>query len=474
MIVVSKFLRACVCFLVVASTSLVTGQVLDAVYSVEEMINLCEIRNDFDKEGSVICDPAGVLSFVDRSDIENTFDGLEKTRFNVVVVPGMSNAGYGSLFGRSAEMITHRFALDMFNDLNIVKDSKEYDRALIFVSYKQKSAAIICDADMLRKISSDKLDSISQSVVDLVVEDQIADAIKLGIQKVNLAVSSKGNTGSQSNLESHLKKARMLKALKFAPRLFIGVFVLLGCFALWELNFDSQLRKGKVCLGQILDEFNRSIQPSAQKHRRASCPTCLDRFTAEDGYRENDPDEYSEEVIDTTVDAVLECDAVDDSTTTTRNIDTNKYHGCLLQCGHEFCSTCLKLHLLPKFGKVCPICLSDIAVPSEYHDNHSPPSISEENIDLNDFDENNALLNIYTGSDQKEILYRIKRVHDLYPRVMTSDTLKKCNDAASEHDFNSIHEIIQKKLEEVNTKLSFREKLLNQTALGKNNRHSRE
>jgi hypothetical protein len=284
------------------------------LYSVEDMLELCEIRNDFDKESSVICDPAGVIEFYNRNEIENKFETLEVTRFNVIVVPGIADIGY-SMYQSQVDRMTHRFALDLFNGLNIVKDSKRYDRALIFVSRDQQSAAIICDADMLPKISAKELESVTQKANEYVANGEISIAIEATIRRLNLVISVEGNTGTEANMKGHMTKVRRFKAWIVAPKFFGALFLFFVIYTFFESNIDHQLVKGKVTLGQILDELNRSEQPSSLQHRRASCPTCLDRFTVHDsrsGALTDDALDYTEEITDTTEEKIVESDHVDD------------------------------------------------------------------------------------------------------------------------------------------------------------------
>ena len=432
-------------------------------YTVSDMLELCEIRNEFDQESSLICDPSGVIEFFERNELENLFDVFKFTRFNVVVVSGIADMGI--TFSQSqVDQVVHRFALDLFNGLNIVKDSKRYDRALIFVSREQQSAAIICDTDMLTKISPEGLEKVTRDTIALVKRGEINIAIEDTIRKLNLIATMDGNVGSEENLEGHLKKARRQKAWKIAPRFFIGLFVLFLLYAMFERNVDNQLVKGKVTLGHVLDELTRSVQPSSLKLRRASCPTCLDRFTELDGSCKglDVPLDYTEENVDTTEEKVVESDNVDDVFSSSRRIDVNNNHGCLLACGHEFCQACLHMHLLPKNGMMCPICLNPIELPSEYR--------SEEDEDVKDNDDDNegsALLgSVHSGSDFTEVLYRLDRIRYLYPRVLSDQKLRECKEAFKENDLTIVRDIIQARFDEIKSSLTSRENLLKNSVLG--------
>jgi hypothetical protein len=443
-------------------------QAVPNTYTLEDMLELCEIRNDFDKESSVICDPAGVIEFYSRNEIENMFDKLEVTRFNVIVVPAIADMGY-ALYQSKINTITHRFALDLFNGLNIVKDSRKYDRALIFVSRDQKSVAVICDADMLPKISSSGLESVVDKATEYVVSGDISMAIESTIRRLNLIVSMEGNVGSVENMETHMTKARRLRAWRFAPKMFMGLLVMFIVFAIYEKNVEKHLVKGKVTLGHVLDELNRSVQPSSLQQRRASCPTCLDRFTELDGRCGQNEDEdltldYTEVLQDTTEERMAESHDVDDVITNSRKADVNEHRGCLLVCGHEFCETCLQQHLLPKNNMLCPVCLKSIELPSEYQ-NGSPSTLSDpSNTDDN---EDSALLStIHAGTDVNEILYRLQRIRSLYPRVMSKAMLAKCELAAKENDLALIRDTVQTRFEEVSADLTSRENLLKESVLG--------
>lgn len=444
------------------------------VYTVEDMLELCEIRNDFDKESSVICDPAGVIEFYNRNGIENMFDMLEVTRFNVIVVPGMADMGF-ALYQSKVDLITHRFALDLFNGLNIVKDSRKYDRALIFISRDQKSAAVICDADMLPKISSSGLEAITQKAIDLVATDSVAEAIEYTIRRLNLIVSAEGNVGTTENLQTHMTKVRLLKARHLAPKFFAALLVLFVAYTLYERNVENQLVKGKVTLGQVLDELNRSVQPAALKHRRASCPTCLDRFTEFDsrsggGYGDGDgsgaedpPLGYTEQLEDTTEERVAESDRVDEVLSSQRRVDVNEHRGCLLQCGHEFCQTCLQSHLLPKNNMLCPVCLRAIEAPTEYQGRTDADRSSAPEAEAED----SALLSpIHAGTDFSEVVYRLQRIRHLFPRVLSAVLLAKCETAAKENDLALVRDTVQARFEEISSELSARESLLKESVLG--------
>lgn len=449
------------------------------VYSVADMLELCEIRNDFDKESSVICDPAGVIEFYHRNEIEKMFDSLVVTRFNVIVVPGIADIGYRMLQSK-INIITHQFALRLFNDLNIVKDSGSYDRALIFISRAEQSAAVICDADMLPKISPEELEEVTQKAIEYVVKDEINVAIESTIRRLNLVISADGNIGTEENLKGHKKKARFLKASFIAPKVFLGLFFIFSLYAMFERNVDNQLVKGKVTLGQILDELNRSEQPSSLKHRRASCPTCLDRFTIFDGNQgglSGDAMDSVEEITDTTEDHLSESVNVDDVTSSSRRIDVNEFHGCLLACGHEFCQTCLQIHLLPKNNMLCPVCLQTIGLPSEYIHHNSSGNGKDNDSDEVDVDEDShgdnareessaLLTSIHAGTDHKEILYRLERIKHLYPRVMSAALLLKCQTAAKENDLALIRDAIQMRFSEISADLTSRENLLKESVLG--------
>lgn len=399
------------------------------------------------------------------------FDILEATRFNVIVVPGIADIGY-RMYQSKIDLITHQFALSLFNGLNIVKDSRKYDRALIFVSQAEKSVAIIADTDMLHKISPEGLEAVTQKAIEYVNNNEIDVAIEATIRRLNLIVTADGNAGSVENMKGHKKKSRITKAWVIAPKFFFGLFFVFLLYTLFENNVENQLVKGKVTLGHLLDELNRAEQPSSLKHRRASCPTCLDRFTIYDGCRSGlSPDAmgYSEEIQDTTEEKVVESDDVDDVLSSSRKIDINEHHGCLLGCGHEFCSSCLQLHLLPKNNRLCPVCLRAIELPSEYLRRNSLNDHSEDHEDLdndNDREESALLTSIHAGTDFSEILYRLGRIHHLYPRVMSSDMLLKCQTAAKENDLTLIRDTVQARFAEVSAALKSREDLLKESVLG--------
>ena len=443
------------------------------VYSVADMLDLCEIRNDFDKESSVICDPAGVIEFYHRNEIENMFDLLEVTRFNVVVVPGIADIGY-RMYQSKINLITHQFALQLFNGLNIVKDSRNYNRALIFVSQTEKSVAVICDADMMPKISAEGLEDVTEKAIEYVNKDEINVAIEATIRRLNLIVSADGNVGTADNMKGHVKKTRRLKASIIAPKVFAGLFFIFFLYTLFEKNIDHQLVKGKVTLGQILDELNRSEQPSSLQHRRASCPTCLDRFTIYDGNNSgltSEAMDSTEEMQDTTEEKLAESNNVDDVFSSSRQIDVNEYHGCLLVCGHEYCQTCLQLHLLPKNNRQCPVCLQTIELPSEYLDHTSSNRTNANADDENDNDDNDhedsaLLTSIHAGTDFNEILYRLERIRHLFPRVMSASMLLKCQTAAKENDLALIRDAVQTRFTEISADLTSRENLLKESVLG--------
>jgi hypothetical protein len=119
---------------------------------------------------------------------------------------------------------------------------------------------------------------------------------------------------------------------------------------------------------------------------------------------------------------------------------------------------------------LCPVCLQSIGLPSEYL-SHNSSNRDNDNVDVDiDDDSDNEtkalLTSIHAGTDFGEILYRLARIHYLYPRVMSSTMLLKCQTAAKENDLGLIRDAIKSRFVEISADLTSRENLLKDSVLG--------
>ncbi len=216
--------------------------------------------------------------------------------------------------------------------------------------------------------------------------------------------------------------AQSLRELAGIAVIFCIIGLLTWCFASREEKKRAKLNKGKDALDRLLSDVKNADH---KVYMSSSCPVCLEPFK----------EKKSKE---TTTDSV-----------TRTQSDAGLLIPKSLPCGHVFCAGCITEYLTCSAKKSCPICRVEISDIGETEK-------ADSNIRTDLHEENETILirrRMYRGRRQ-DLLYRSRRIHEMYPSALDSSTYSSVENGISSGRLSDAARIVESRASELQSQIA--------------------
>ena len=297
---------------------------------------------------------------------------------------------------RSKEAAAESFARAV-HDAWGVGDAEKQNGVLLFLSIEDRVVFVSVGRGVQSTLTNDNIDVMVENMKPYLRKNDYGGALDYAITDVRLLLEGKKPTVSHH--EGYI----------FAgiTTLFIAIFG----WSVLESRRKENLLTGKKKLESLMREV-ASAKDSVFASK--SCPICLEDFPPENR------DENSTQISPS--DPLL--------------ADKAPNRPMALQCGHIFCFTCLTQHLKTSNAK-CPICRKNAdGTPSPPSDGRSSGQPCSPN----------TTREYHQELRSTDLMYRIHRMHSLYPSVMPIGTRTAMEDSIRRDDMEALRVIAEERM----------------------------
>ena len=340
---------------------------------------------------SAICDPDNILTKDAKDLVEGRINSLKKGEIGVAVIRKIEPSP------NDVDQQAKTFAQHIHNTWG-VGDADSNDGAVLFLSLEDRVVYISTGKTAAKHLTSSVISHIIDNMRPYLRAKQYDRAIEYGVVYMTLALEGKANqVPSAAAVED---EGSML------PLVMLGGAVLaIGAMKYYEHRRQKQLEKGKKALEALLKE----VTTENSTYLTSTCPICLEDFP---------PLSSPQESSTTSSEA--------QSPTNDKNKSPNRPMS--LPCGHIFCYSCLMEYLKAnREGHKCPICRQPMSGEVPPSDQQSQPPRDQQSrgggsFGMGEYDPDSCYHTRRSFHNNADLLFRLNRMHFLYPHVMSTDT----------------------------------------------------
>ena len=278
-----------------------------------------------------------------------------------------------------------------------VGDAERQDGVLVFVSVEDRAMYVSVGSGVGNTLTNDNLDILVMNMKPYLRKNDFGGALEYAVTDIRLLLE--GKKRSTSHNEGYI---------------FAGITTFFIALFGWSV-IDNRRKENLVNGKKKLESLMREVASAKETvFTSKSCPICLEDFPPE-----NNDDK-----------------AESSSSSTPLLTDKSPTRPMALQCGHVFCFSCLNQHLKTSNAK-CPICRKNAdGSPSPVNDTR-PPGQPCSTEDTREYNEN------LRSSD---LLYRIHRMHTLYPTVMPIGTRRRMEASIQRGDMEGLRVVAEERM----------------------------
>ena len=349
---------------------------------------------------SQLCDPDSLLTKEQKDVIEGMTNGITQAQVAVVVLKKMATS-FVDNFGPNKEVEAAEFFARKLHDDWGVGDKKSQNGVLILVSMLDRVVFISRGDGLLTVLDDRRIDKVIEFM-----RPSLRKNLALAIEKaVALIDSYLGN-----EILSDLKPNWTDWFYDFVSEYgLVFVIVAVSLFFVWRGRQESEedrLRRGE----QAMQRLVRDVENSADnRYNATSCPICLEEF----------PSNY---VPGT----------------------SNPRRAVKIQCGHVFCESCMAEFLKQRENKKCPICRRNLDGPgaNDQEGQHAAPAANDGNASSSSSssyaEPHVPFVAYHNPLYREEMLFRMYRMHTLYPGVMNQQTFTRMQRAENPNELRAM------------------------------------
>lgn len=350
--------------------------------------------------GSAVSDPDRLLSSKYRALIEQELrllrgDGEGCAGFRVVVVVVRRMAFDGNTLERRAE----NFARSLFGRWRV--DGSCGNGVLLLVSVADKRMFIVTGEKVKGTLTEGRIDGVYASMVPYLMKGKLSKAVRAGVENIARVLGVRGiradtHKKGKRGIGSHAWWWSGLTVTSVIALVMVGLACCNGVGGTAATAKKKRAKEVMSKLALIKQEYDSaSLMP---RYVPASCPVCVKDLVPEwvptvptlpdDAAAETNASETAET-------ALLDPRALRVESTTAETRASVRS----LRCGHRFHEACLPSPAVGEPPTTCPVCDDRAGGTS------TPPSLKD--------------------SREKDFLYRVQRVSEQYPDVITSEVVAK-------------------------------------------------
>ena len=297
-----------------------------------------------------------------------------------------------------------------------VGDKKLQNGVLIFISSKDRAIFISVGSGIRSKLSDSTV-------------DKIINRMKPHLKKANWDA---GFASAILDVDHVLSTGELQHSDSDDSQLSVMPLVMVACivgFALFmghrENKKTADLKRGRCALDSLIKDVKKAEH---KVYMSTSCPMCLEPFLAEPELGEASP---------STANAAKNATLVPKT----------------LPCGHVFCETCIKQYLNLSAAATCPICRETIRhVDEGTRGEYEPSSQSQSGMGGQHHDDQRQWQQYHPY--MQTVLFRSRRIHQLYPAAMDSSTHSVLNAAVHNGTLSDAIIVVERRAVEVESMLA--------------------
>jgi len=411
---------------------------------------------------SQVCDMDGLLSHESKDVVEGYINQNKKAQLAVLIINRMSQS-YLDSNGNDIDKAGGRFARTIHDKWG-VGDQTRNDGGLVFLSIQDRFAYISRGSGISRQLNSANIDGIISHMRPHLRKKDYEKALSTAVVEINLLLDGKPVDMSNSSDSTDW----------WFVIIFVVIVVVLAYNSWSQWNRMQQLTRGREALTRLMQEVNLAqAEASEAEHGRddsshqpkvfasKSCPICLEDFVSNDEASARRPKK--------------------------------------LFCGHLFCHECLSAYL--RDGTKCPICRAPVdgsipprppSAPSpppppppppprpDQHQQPPPPADPHGSsggggfwswgggagagghsvgsgggcsaASDGPFSSTSSSSGIRTNwARAPELMYRLRRMHVLYPETMNTDTMHALSSGIDSGNLQAVQRAIDQRSAAVQT-----------------------
>ena len=376
--------------------------------------------------GSAICDMDGILSAYDKEILEGHINRLhsvedgtkERVEIGVCIIEEMNRhfvSGAGSV-----ERAGEKFAT-ILHDKWGVGNVGSHNGVLVFLSVHDRDVFISHGGGLESKLTPSAIDQIIGNMKPHLRKGDYGKALQGSVVEIGLILTGQTfPTRGRSDATNHGNEDNIgdIFTVCVIFAVILGIITLVRRAHGDDGESINDLQRGRNKLEKLMREVSAASSSDADSNAAesphfpsTSCPICLEDFPVSS--TSGNPVESSSQT----------------SAADSFNSGADARRAMELRCGHQFCFTCLEKYLKEPHGTKCPICRapvdpSDPAPPSTQYRGGRARRHQNRGTNSDDDEETSCTGGSILRSHQPEIRYRLQRMHTLYPRVVTADTLQ--------------------------------------------------
>lgn len=394
---------------------------------------------------SKICDVDNLMSSEHKNVIEGYLNGLN-VEGAVVIVKKMSPE-YIRL-SSDKQKASENFAQSLHDTWGVGDRSKQ-NGILMFVSVDDRVLYISTGKGVEDKLPSRVLNLIIEGMKPSLKEQRYGRAIERGIIEIDLILKGK------SNISEDLSQQEMFWSISIILGFLSFIFFVYRRNAA-ERTTMQRLNKGRDALNRLVSECS-----TGEKFYSRSCPICLEDFPKKN--------RQTDDMIDSSEQSkLINDDITEKSVAATDGYQTPEEHGrrpMALPCGHIFCFSCVTQFLKQQplqNRHCCPVCrapLDGSRPPEQRPDSppSRPPDVDERYPSCQGIP---TTANVptepleYFGHRRPDLLFRLDRIHQLYPEVLPVHTHAQMQDVVQRGSLRELEVAARVRTVEVNRVLN--------------------
>lgn len=367
-------------------------------------------HNDFAKcnsaIGSFVCDPANILTLVEKNFIDEEISKVEDLQVRVLIINKMRNPM------NPIEKASKVFAKSIHDKwvLGVGRGNGLNNGILIFLSIHDRQIYISTTQKVVKIISNSQADKIIQYIKPHLQTDQFGFALKVAVRKIN---ETKQNQS-------------IVRLLCFFLSFYVFGFLVMRYLMTKRLLPSKRLQEAVNDLTAFA-EAKDSYAPKC-------CPVCLSYYTESKIAKKYIADDFSKSKSESTgkihcLSAILKTGIRNWMEWIIRKLNgkakESPYHPMTLPCEHVICYSCLAKLLKNSTNANCPICQKNIDQSGKEENDPTEGSMC-------------STLSLQSGTPTSmrldEFSYRLNQIHILYPKVFNVDNMNQATSALTNQD----------------------------------------